>query len=142
MYFAVHSKTIEIQFELSKFIKSIILFPVVAETGPIVEVNIVKAKKHYSEFSELPETVWSFQALNMGSEIGRVLTSVMNLNKEIMEFDFLEIPKTKWELDITSSSEVLHKRRDNVTTVLESVNAVLSVTTSSKLKKHHHTQDQ
>jgi hypothetical protein len=86
----------------------------------------------FGAFVNLNSTVRSFRALGMNSTIAKVLISLLNLNREIEDFDYFEV---KRELPDINEVPELHKQKDNVIVVLKNIDTVLSNTARLEEKK-------
>jgi hypothetical protein len=122
IYFVVYIKAVEIQFELSRFIRSTKIFS--GNSDSSILRSLVKAKQQSPNI--LPSIIWSFKVLNMSPEIERVVTSLRNLNREIVEFDILDFLTTETDLDIVQAIERSHKKEAEVTMVLKNIEDILS----------------
>jgi len=80
MYSVVYNKIAEIQFELSRFIKSI-------KTVPLYPVSmIVKGRPSFFDIG-LKESADIYHILEMDSEMKQVLNSIIKLNEDIKELE-------------------------------------------------------
>jgi hypothetical protein len=115
MYSFVYSRIIEIQIQLSNFLKSI----KVGLIGPNPARYIASAKSSTPDANPTYYISY-YQMFNMESEIRRVMDTISKLNEEIKDFGYLSTSRVFRGLD------EYHKEREQVAEGLKNIEKALS----------------